>query len=65
MEYVVHNNGTLTAIGQCMKDTVVKTVTEFLALFYILSPTETTKDNAYDVPDYEVTVSAFFLPNSL
>ena len=61
MEFLVDSNGTLTAMGQCSKDTVLKLFTEFLALFYILSPTETTKQNAYDVPDYEVLVSFYII----
>ena len=64
MDASVHTNMTIAAgdltmhpVGQCLKDTVVKSVTEFLSLFYIMSPYETSKEDAYDVPDYEVVVS--------
>lgn len=65
MDAVLHTNQSLAAgadtsmhpIGQCLKDTVVKSVTEFLSLFYLMSPYETSKEDAYDVPDYEVVVS--------
>ena len=63
MDAMMHANQSLTEetmhpIGQCIKDTAVKAVTEFLSLFYIMSPYETSKEDAYDVPDYEVVVSA-------
>ena len=61
MEHIIHTNGTLTTVGQCFKDTAVKAVSDFLSLFYILSPTETTKEDAYDVPDYEVNVSILII----
>ena len=41
---------------KCWADSKTKFNKEFSALFYILWPKEETKDNAYDVPDYEVLV---------
>ena len=43
--------------NQCLKDTGNRFLTDFLYLFYIISPWEEAHENPYDVPDYEVTVS--------
>ncbi|XP_054159283.1 alkylglycerol monooxygenase-like [Oppia nitens] len=57
-QIMVTTNGTLTtSIGLCAKDASVQVIKDFLSLFYIMSPMETTKDNPYDVPDYEVTLT--------
>ncbi|CAG2176432.1 unnamed protein product, partial [Oppiella nova] len=47
-------NLTVTTMGHCVKDTSVQVIKDFLSLFYIMSPYETSYDNAIDVPDYEV-----------
>ncbi|CAG2178431.1 unnamed protein product, partial [Oppiella nova] len=43
-------------LGVCIKDTAVIFTEQLLSLFYILSPLEHTKDNANDVPNYEVAL---------
>ena len=59
MEHMSTGNETITVFTNCIKDSIVKFVTEFMALFYIISPTGATWENAYDVPDYEVLVSDY------
>lgn len=56
MESIVRSNLT-TSVKQCAQETVVKGVTEFLSMFYIISPSKTIKHDPYAVPDYEVMVS--------
>ena len=57
MEPLLTNQTLNSAVNQCLKDTGYRFVCDFLSLFYIISPFESTHGNPYDVPDYEVTVS--------
>ncbi|CAG2119474.1 unnamed protein product [Medioppia subpectinata] len=50
-------NLTAATMGQCLKDTTIRGIKDFLSLFYIMSSYETTYDNAIDVPDYEVNLT--------
>ena len=45
------------SLGLCAKDTAILFTEQLLSLFYILSPLEHTKDDAHEVPNYEVAVS--------
>ena len=47
----------LSAGRQCLRDGADRFVEQFLSLFYLISPSATTYDHSYQVPDYEVAVS--------
>ena len=45
---------------QCFNDISFRFIKQFLSLFYIMSPTETTYEDPYQVHNYEVMVINIF-----
>ncbi|XP_054158433.1 alkylglycerol monooxygenase-like [Oppia nitens] len=59
IEHLIYPNNTsisLTAGQQCARDGAERFVEQLFSLFYILSPSATTYDSPYQVPDYEVAL---------
>ncbi|CAG2108540.1 unnamed protein product, partial [Medioppia subpectinata] len=52
----LNNSVAMTSGQKCLSDGLDRFAEQFLSLFYIISPMETTRDDPYLVPDYEVAL---------